>query len=119
MPQQYKAWCKHDGEHKTANKAYSSWNADLLEPVEDDLGRAWEQFDLKTGEVGQLGAESLKSVLDSIRAEFQGKFWRLRALYQDEYRISMTNRESIRNSGSITKSDSTFRRDSVIEKNPS
>ena len=69
---QYKAWCKHYGDHKTGSKSHYSWNKDLLENVEDDTFDDFQRFDKEIQDKGQICGEALGTLLDSISTEMKG-----------------------------------------------
>lgn len=41
----FAAWVRRYGVHKTAKYEYRDWNAELLEPVVQDISRVWRTFD--------------------------------------------------------------------------
>ena len=78
--QQYKAWCKNNGHHKTAKRAEYSWNLDLVQVVEAELLHDWYAFDTKLKEAGRECAESLTSLINSIRDGVKGEVFLQRQL---------------------------------------
>lgn len=69
----FEAFCRHDGAWETGKQSYCNWNAEMLEPVVEDLGIAWETFGEALSDCKEKFYSALTALLENIRADLKGK----------------------------------------------
>ena len=68
----FKAWCMKDGVHGTKAKPFVSWNAQLLEPVANDLTQEFARHDATVSKLANQCSIDLRQLVHKIDHDIKG-----------------------------------------------
>ena len=69
----FAAWCRKAGAYETPKYNYRDWNAELLEPIAEDITKIWKLFDERLHKSREHCFNTLALLLDGIRDDLGGK----------------------------------------------
>ncbi|KAL1878541.1 hypothetical protein VTK73DRAFT_7882 [Phialemonium thermophilum] len=64
---QYNAWCGHDGEHRTANRNYVNWNAQIIWKMRTELEFQWDLLEEQAAAEFAATFNSASRILHSLK----------------------------------------------------
>ena len=62
-----------DGVHETRAKPFASWNAQLIEPVVDDLTQEFARYDTAMDKLAKESSMNLCQLIDKISDNIKGE----------------------------------------------